>query len=1574
MATSGGQIVFDITADDSSFKSTMHNIRSIVSDSMSGASSSMSEETSKMVESARHAGTSINEHFRGVGSGIGSSMSAGTGAAKTDLESLAEKARSSSSNIEGSGKRAGDSFGGIGAKAVAAGQLIATGIEGAVRSIINFTKESLDAYNEVQSNITIVQTMGANLGWTTEQLEKTSRSYGLVSEDMNLQAQKTAISLGMQPEIYETLGNAIDQAAEKSDGLNVSSQSLAKAAKGISIAIESGSGGALKRYGIVLDSVQAKQFKADDEQQRAVMIQQLMAKETNGLNQALLATPAGSIKNLTNNIEELKVSFGGLMEGSVTPDKFMESLTNTINAGLNVITQIAPKIINAVAYAVQAVAPQLPGIINTVLPTVINAMISLVEALIKVAPTIFTSLVNAIPQTIGTLIKDGDAGPLMLAGSLLLAKAFGPMLITTLVKDGIFKRLAAGIAGETAKATADAANSGGDIVQDITNGGASNVAKTAESDTAEATRSASAAAGEAENVAGNVSRVSSAMKTIQSGMVTLLLAAAVIASFAAAIWLVDKAVPSNIGELVPKLLVVGAVIVGMAVLAGAMGAFSPVAGAIMAGAIAMTTLSVPLIAMTLAIGLVNMVIPTNLNTLIPKFVVMGEVLLGMIALGAVFSLLSPVLVLALIGITAVTAMVSAITVIAAELKLISIIKLDHGAIQSGLNSIQSGINTIIGGELKNALGLVTEAVAGWLGVAGLAAVAASALFYIAIALELQKIGTIKLNNGAITSGLKSIRTGIDDVISEENKAGLNSVMGAIGSWLGTAGIAGVATAVLAYDNIADNLKKIASVQLDSKSIKSRLKTITDSMNTVVGNDAKNGFDNILGAIGSWLSASSVSHIASIVKTYTDISVNLKRIADFKLNPKTIAAGVKTITDSINAVVSNDVKNNFNLMAGAESTWLSEQSVKMVDNIMKTYNDMVTSLKKIDAFQVNPSDLKSHIAQITQSIDQVVSDDAKNHFNTLQGAVGAWLSDRAVKSVADAIRVYSNIVSDLEKIATLHITPSTLEHAIDQITSTIQYVFTNPPMIINDASVKASQQLGVSVQNVQKAVGSYAAMVGELTSIQNSKINSSINNKINDLVGVITNMNKIPSLDGKIPGYIKTAKDAAWELNILSQTVNKMTATYGDGGKNKVDQIREVIQEISRIGNVNGSVPGYVKTATDASNQLGVLAKSINRMESVAGGSDKKVSAIVNVIREMNNIPTVAKGFTANLQSALDGAHLLSQIATAINAGASISGSAMSNFTKMATQIVNAIKGAIDSQVGSMREEGAKLAQALIDGINSRGGQASSAGHNLQRLFWSAIQSQLGAEQSQGVSIASQFVNGINSRQGSAESAGHRLQDSFWRSIQSQMGSEYYQGVALGQQVINGLNTQANHGYNVGRAFQSSFWRGIQDQMGSEYSQGSALGNNVIQGLNNALRAGRSSVAANAQALANQIKSGIAVTLQIHSPSQVMYDMGNFVVQGLANGIADNQATAVKAATNLSSSVQRAININPTESFPTSSVIPMLGSTNANGGTIESSAKPRTVNGVTLNFTNVNNTNTSTNKLMSDLSWELGKLV
>ena len=86
-----------------------------------------------------------------------------------------------------------------------------------------------------------------------------------------------------------------------------------------------------------------------------------------------------------------------------------------------------------------------------------------------------------------------------------------------------------------------------------------------------------------------------------------------------------------------------------------------------------------------------------------------------------------------------------------------------------------------------------------------------------------------------------------------------------------------------------------------------------------------------------------------------------------------------------------------------------------------------------------------------------------------------------------------------------------------------------------------------------------------------------------------------------------------------------------------------------------------------------------------------------------------------------------------------------------------------------------------------------------------------------------------------------------------------------------------------------------------------IGNFIIEGLINALRDGETRVQDAARGVAEAVKNGLTLTLQIQSPSKIAYQIGQFVAQGLYNGLRAGLPMNEKMASILGAETVKSLN-------------------------------------------------------------------
>lgn len=342
--------------------------------------------------------------------------------AKNAVRAVGEEADKSNSR----GKGMGSGFK-VGAAAIAAGAAVG------VRALVNFTKSSVEAFNGVQANITKFQTVAQNAGWSQALQDESTKAFGVISGGAARTAATTAASMGVSGEAFNTLKGPMGDLAVKMGGVTGANEKMGDVSQQVSKAIATGSASRLARYGVVLDDATQKQFQNANQQQRAQILADALNHSVGGLNEKLAATPAGQMQQLSNSVAAVKTNFGGLMEGSVSPEKFLDSVNKMVDQGIKVFTTMAPKLAEGVGTMATAVAQAAPKLVTGLIQGVMPALPQLISSIATAIPQVVQAIASAIPQVIQAILS---ALPQLIQGFIQLVMALVtamPQIIQALI-------------------------------------------------------------------------------------------------------------------------------------------------------------------------------------------------------------------------------------------------------------------------------------------------------------------------------------------------------------------------------------------------------------------------------------------------------------------------------------------------------------------------------------------------------------------------------------------------------------------------------------------------------------------------------------------------------------------------------------------------------------------------------------------------------------------------------------------------------------------------------------------------------------------------------------------------------------------------------------------------------------------------------------------------------------------------------------------------------------------------------------------------------------------------------------
>lgn len=338
------------------------------------------------------------------------------------VETVLVRITGDSSNLVSETNKAKKSVDSVGASGDSAGKRMSLGMVAAgaaavagVAAVVQFSRQSIEAYNNATVGIAKFQQMAKDNSWSQasvaglNQLNASLAANTVQTQGMSRAAESQLGTFALSADAINKLVPSIGDMVANQKGLNATTDDYQNISNLVG-KVMTGNTGALSKYGVTVTDAQKKQLESNDQMTRASTLAQILQANFGGLNKAISETPAGQMKQLSNSIAAVKTNFGGMLEGAVTPDKFVDSLNNMIASATRIFQTMAPKLIQGVTIAITTIAQAAPGIITALvkgitgaIPQLVAALPSVIQAIVSAIPLIMTALTGAIPQIVSAV-------------------------------------------------------------------------------------------------------------------------------------------------------------------------------------------------------------------------------------------------------------------------------------------------------------------------------------------------------------------------------------------------------------------------------------------------------------------------------------------------------------------------------------------------------------------------------------------------------------------------------------------------------------------------------------------------------------------------------------------------------------------------------------------------------------------------------------------------------------------------------------------------------------------------------------------------------------------------------------------------------------------------------------------------------------------------------------------------------------------------------------------------------------------------------------------------------------------
>lgn len=216
-----------------------------------------------------------------------------------------------------------------------------------VKQIISFTNEAKKAWQvQLEAETKLEQVMKNTMGATVEQIQVTKewaaelQKVGVIGDEITLSGLQELGTYVENADSLKTMSVVLDDMLAQQYGLNATAENAVTISTMLGKVLE-GQTSALSRYGYKFDEAQEQLLKYGTEEQRVATLAEVVEASVGGMNEALARTPAGRLKQISNNMGDVKEQFG-------------KAVTNIQAAFLPVLERLASSLARVADLAVRA--------------------------------------------------------------------------------------------------------------------------------------------------------------------------------------------------------------------------------------------------------------------------------------------------------------------------------------------------------------------------------------------------------------------------------------------------------------------------------------------------------------------------------------------------------------------------------------------------------------------------------------------------------------------------------------------------------------------------------------------------------------------------------------------------------------------------------------------------------------------------------------------------------------------------------------------------------------------------------------------------------------------------------------------------------------------------------------------------------------------------------------------------------------------------------------------------------------------------------------------------------------------
>lgn len=185
-----------------------------------------------------------------------------------------------------------------------------------IKQIAAFTKSCKEAYQvQFEAEARLEQVMKNTMGATQDQIQSVKeyaaelQKVGVIGDEITLSGLQELGTYVENADSLKTMSVVLDDMLAQQYGLNATAENAVTISTMLGKVLE-GQTSALSRYGYKFDEAQEQLLKYGTEEQRVATLADVVEASVGGMNEALARTPAGRLKQISNNMGDVKEQFG----------------------------------------------------------------------------------------------------------------------------------------------------------------------------------------------------------------------------------------------------------------------------------------------------------------------------------------------------------------------------------------------------------------------------------------------------------------------------------------------------------------------------------------------------------------------------------------------------------------------------------------------------------------------------------------------------------------------------------------------------------------------------------------------------------------------------------------------------------------------------------------------------------------------------------------------------------------------------------------------------------------------------------------------------------------------------------------------------------------------------------------------------------------------------------------------------------------------------------------------------------------------------------------------------------------